>query len=200
MSKPVIGLVGGVGSGKSRVANVLARHGGLVVAGDQAGHEALRQPAIKERVVARWGIGVLDAAGEIERRKVGAIVFANDSDRKALEAIVQPWIGERLRQQIKEAQADLAVRFVVLDAAVMLEAGWGDVCDLLVYVDAPPEVRLARVAAQRRWSIDELSAREKAQMPLKEKAARADVVIDNGGPPEALEPQVDRLLERLGVR
>jgi dephospho-CoA kinase len=199
MNKPVIGLVGGIGSGKSRVAAALAHRGGRIVAGDQAGHEALRQSAIRKKIVARWGNDVLDEADEIDRRKLGALVFADEVQRKTLEAIVQPWIGERLKAEIAAARADPAVRFVVLDAAVMLEAGWAAVCDLLVFVDAPPEVRRARVAGQRGWSAGELSAREHAQLSLKEKAARADVIVDNSGPPESLEPQLDRLLERLDV-
>src|SRR6516225_7004907 len=141
-ARPVIGLVGGIGAGKSRVSAALARRGGRVVAGDPVGHEALRQPAIRERIVNRWGPAVLDAAGEIDRGKLGALVFADPGARRELEAIVQPWIGDRLRAEIAKAQADPAVSFVVLDAAVMLEAGWQGACDLLVYVHAPRAVRL----------------------------------------------------------
>ena len=97
------------------------------------------------------------------------------------------------------AKADQAVRFVVLDAAVMIEAGWDKVCDLLVHVDAPDAVRRSRVARQRGWSAADLELREQAQMAVTEKAARADVTIDNSGPPEDLEPQLDRLMERLGI-
>jgi dephospho-CoA kinase len=196
MGKPVIGLVGGIGAGKSRVAQALARHGGRVVSGDEAGHAALRQPELKKWIAARWP-GVIDAAGEVDRRKLGALVFADAGERRALEAIVQPWIGARLREQIAAARADVTVRFVVLDAAVMLEAGWTGVCDLLVFVDVPRDVRLQRVAAQRGWSAEDVARREAAQMPIEEKAARADVTVDNAGPPETLEPQVDRLLKRL---
>ena len=90
MGKPVIGLIGGIGSGKSRVAAEFARRGAVIIAGDQLGHEALRQPEIKARVVDRWGPAALDAAGEIDRRKLGAAVFADPAERKALEAMVQP--------------------------------------------------------------------------------------------------------------
>lgn len=198
-TKPVIGLVGGIGAGKSRVSAALARRGGRVVAGDPAGHAALRQPAVRERVVERWGVVVLTPDGEVDRRKLGTVVFADPADRKVLEAIVQPWIGEQLRTEIAAARADPAVPFVVLDAAVMLEAGWQDAVDLLVYIHAPRAVRLARVAEQRGWSPAEVAAREQAQLPLAEKAARADVAVDNSGSPADLEPQLDRLLAALGV-
>jgi dephospho-CoA kinase len=197
---PVIGLVGGIGAGKSRVSAVLAGRGGCIVSGDPAGHEALRQPAIRERILDRWGTNVLAPAGEIDRSKLGGVVFADPAARRELEAIVQPWIRERLRAEIAKAQADPAVPFVVLDAAVMLEAGWQAACDLLVYVHAPRAVRLARVAQQRGWSAAEVAARERAQMSLTEKASRADVAVDNSGAPEALEPQVDRLLRQLNVQ
>jgi dephospho-CoA kinase len=198
-AKPVIGLVGGIGSGKSRVAAALARRGGRVVAGDPLGHEALKQPAIRDLVISRWGTGILGADGQIDRRKLGAVVFADAAERRALEAIVQPWIGERLREQIAAAQSDAAVAFIVLDAAVMLEAGWEDAVDLLVYVHAPQAVRLGRVAEQRGWSPDEVAARQDAQLSLTEKAARADVAVDNSGSLAELEPQLDRLLARLGI-
>jgi dephospho-CoA kinase len=196
---PVIGLVGGIGSGKSAVAAALARRGGRVVAGDPLGHEALRQPAILDDLVARWGPGVLDDAGQVDRRKVGARVFAEPARLRELEAIVHPWIGQRLREEIEAAQIDPAVAFVVLDAAVMLEAGWEAACDWLVYVHAPRAVRLRRVAGQRGWSAADVAARERAQWSLTAKAAHADAAVDNSGTPEDLEPRIDALLARLGV-
>src|SRR6266496_904490 len=96
--KPVIGLIGGIGSGKSRVAAEFARRGARVIAGDQLGHEALRQPDVKARIVERWGPGVLDTSGEVERRKVAAIVFADPAELRALEAIVFPWIERRIAE------------------------------------------------------------------------------------------------------
>ncbi len=193
---PVIGLIGGIGSGKSQVAAALARRGGRVVAGDPLGHEALRQPEVQAEVVARWGPGVLDAAGAIDRRTLAAAVFADPAERQALEALVHPWIKRRLREEITKAQSDPGVRFVVLDAAVMLEAGWESACDLLVYVHAPREVRQRRVAGQRGWSAEEAAAREGAQWPLTAKATRADLALDNSGTLEQLGPQLDRLVER----
>src|SRR5207244_5171971 len=114
-----------------------------------------------------------------DRRRLGAIVFADPAELRALEALVHPWIGRRIAEEVAAARADPAVRLVVLDAAVMMEAGWEGVCDRLVYVDAPCEVRLARLAGQRGWDEKEVAAREKAQLPLEEKARRAGHVVDN---------------------
>src|SRR5947209_13299897 len=135
--KPVIGLVGGIGSGKSAVAAAFARRGGVVIDADPIGHRALEDPEILGRVRELWGERVLDGAGEVDRKKLGAIVFASPVERAKLEHLVHDWIGERIREEIARVGADPAAAFVVLDAAVMLEAGWNKVCDRLVYVHAP---------------------------------------------------------------
>jgi dephospho-CoA kinase len=196
--KPVVGLIGGIGSGKSRVSAEFARRGARVIAGDQLGHEALRQPEIKARVVGRWGEGILDEQGEVNRRKLGGIVFADPQERKALEAISHPWIERRLTEEIEKARRDPAVALVLLDAAVLLEAGWNRHCDWLVYVHAPRAVRLRRLAGQRGWSEKEVDDRSRAQLPLTEKVSRADYVIDNSGPPEDAARQVDDLFRQWG--
>ncbi len=199
MPKPVVGLVGGIGSGKSRVAALFRERGGRVIAGDDLGHEALRQPAIRARITARWGKELLDDTGAINRRRLAVIVFADAAQRHALEAIVHPWIKQRMREEVATAQADPPVRFVVVDAAILLEAGWNDLCDRLVFVDAPPEVRRQRIADQRGWTADEVAARELAQLPLTAKAVRADYTLLNGGSLESLKQNVDDLLQVWGL-
>jgi dephospho-CoA kinase len=193
--KPVLGLVGGIGAGKSTVATALVRHGGKVVAGDPLGHEALEQPDILARVADIWGDrGILTADGKVDRKKFGRIVFPSPVERSRLEHLVHPYIEQRIREEIEKAIADPATKFVILDAAVMLEAGWDGVCDKLVYVDAPRSVRLERVQRQRGWTDQDLANREAVQMPCEKKKERADVVVDNGGPPEATTAQVDELV------
>ncbi|MFL5241276.1 MAG: dephospho-CoA kinase [Gemmataceae bacterium] len=194
--KLVIGLVGGMGSGKSEVAALFAQRGARVVSGDQAGHDALRQPDVRARVIERWGPELLTKEGEINRRKLAAIVFGKEQERKALEALVFPWIERRLRQEIAQARADASVPLIVLDAAIMLEAGWHDSCDRLVYIDAPRDLRLARLGQKRGWKAKEVEEREKAQWALDDKRSRADDVLDNSGSLESLARQVDQLLKQ----
>lgn len=195
--KPVIGLVGGIGAGKSTVANALLRHGGRVIAADPLGHEALEEPEIRDRVAEAFaGRDILSAEGKVDRRKLGQVVFPSPVERTRLEHLVHPYIEGRIREEIDRALADPKVKFVVLDAAIMLEAGWDDVCDKLIYVDVARPVRLARVQAQRGWTETELANREAVQMPPEKKKERADAVIDNGGAPEATIAQVDQLVKR----
>lgn len=196
--KPVIGLIGAIGGGKSTAARCFAARGGFVIDADALGHEALRQPGIVERVVGRWGDGVRRADGSLDRREIGRIVFANPTERSALEALVFPYIAGRCTAEIRKAMTDPTVAFVVLDAAVLLEAGWDGAADRIVYVDAPREQRVARLAARSGWSEADLTAREAAQWPAESKKARADAVIVNDAGVDELQEQVDRLLRREG--
>ncbi len=197
--KPVVGLIGGIGSGKSQVAAAFAARGACIVSGDALAHEALRQPGVKAEISARWGGGVFDDSGEVARGKLAAVVFADPAERRALEAMVHPWIRKRIREEVEAARREPAVRLVVLDAAIMLETGWNEICDRLVYVDAPNEVRQRRVAGQRGWSAADLEAREAAQLPLTEKAARADHALDNSGSLDRLGQEVEALLRSWGL-
>ncbi len=193
--KPVVGLVGGIGAGKSTAARLLAARGGAVIDADALGHDALEQDDARQSVLDQWGdrANLLRPDGRIDRRALGRVVFGNSADRRALERLLFPYIRERAVSAIAAAEADPAVRFVVLDAAVMLEAGWDGVCDKVVYVDAPRPVRLARVAARSGWTDADLTAREAAQWPAERKRAAADAVVVNDADPDDLGRQLDEL-------
>jgi dephospho-CoA kinase len=199
--KPVIGLVGGIGAGKSTAARLLADRGAAVVNADALGHDALEDPDVHRFVVERWGgrTNLLRPDGKIDRRALGRIVFENSAERRALEAVVFPYIRERARAAVDAAQANPAVPFVVLDAAVMLEAGWDDACDYVIYVDAPRDVRLGRVAARSGWTDADLGAREAAQWPADRKRAAADAVVVNDAGPERLHERLYELLRGWGI-
>jgi dephospho-CoA kinase len=194
----VVGVVGGIGAGKSEVAAVLAaRSGGRVLVADFAGHEALRRPEIRDALVARFGDSILDN-GEIDRRRLAALVFANKDHLAYLESLVHPCIRHRLDEEVRRSREE-RVPLLVIDAALLLEAGWAGVCDHLVFVDAPPEVRMERIRDKRGWSAEETQRREAAQLPLTRKRSVADHTIDNSSSHESLVQQVDDLLHRWGL-
>ena len=197
--KPIIGLVGRIGAGKSTVARLLASRGGLRIDADALGHEALDVPEIQPQIVARWGKDMLKPDGTVNRQALAAVVFANHNERQVLEALVHPEIRRRAERALVAADADPSVRFVVLDAALLLEAGWADLCDRIILVDAPQDVRLARVQARSGWTAADLAKREAAQWPIETKRQHADVILENRDSPEMLAIQVDSLLNSWGL-
>lgn len=199
--KPIVGLVGGIGAGKSTVAAAFAARGGFVINADSLGHEALERPEIRSWVLDRWGNSgqLVKPDGRIDRRVLAGIVFAAPVERAALEEMVYPYIGARVLEQVACAQADPAVKFIVVDAAVMLEAGWDGLCDRVVYVDAPRPLRLARLAARSGWTDADLAAREAAQWPVAEKLKRATAVIVNDAGVDQISRQVEDVLKAWGI-
>jgi len=195
----LIGILGGVASGKSAVSDRLKTLGAVVLDADQLGHEVLREPEVKEELRRRWGEKVFEASGEIDRRRVAEIVFAAASQGKEelafLEQLTHPRIRERLRKQLVDLKRT-GVRAAVLDAPVMLKAGWDRMCDFLLFVDTPRPVRLAR-ARQRGWTEADFAAREAAQEPVEAKRRRAGTILDNSSSFDQLYAQVDRFWHSL---
>lgn len=195
MSKPVLGLIGTIGAGKSAAAAALALRGGYVIDADRIGHEVLEEDSVRERLMTRWGERILYPDGRINRRAIAGIVFSNADERNTLESIVYPAIEQRCRKEIDIAQRDKVVKFVVLDAAVMLEAGWTGIVSKYLFIDAPRALRLRRVA-KRGWNEADLVNREAAQWPADVKKAIADVIVVNDGSLEELQQILDQHLSR----
>lgn len=195
----MVGLVGGVGSGKSSIARAYAsRVGGYVVDADAIGHRVLDEPAIQRRIRERFGETVFDENGQIHRSALARRVFGDSSEcrqaRRDLEAIVHPRIKEVAQQEIAHARQSGKYNAVLLDAAVLLEAGWQSVCDTIVFVETPLEVRIQRVTDSRGWDADELARRESSQYPLDVKRASADLTLNNSGAVEDAAAELERLL------
>lgn len=196
---PTLGLIGQIGAGKSTAAGVLAGRGGAVIDADKLGHAALDVPAVKDALVAKWGTGILKPDGTVNRRAIAGIVFGDEAEKRFLEATVFPVIGAMAEAAIRTAKADPATRFVVLDAAVMLEAGWAGVADKLLFLAAPRDVRLDRLHRRAGWTDSDLTAREASQWPAAEKMARADAVVVNDGTVEDLAHRLKRTLAGWGL-
>ncbi len=195
MGMQVIGLLGGVASGKSTISRLLAAAGAGVLDADRAGHEALRLPEVEQVARNRWGEAVFGVDGGLDRSQLARIVFAPPPDgpqeRRFLEQLTHPEIGRIIRRQA-EALAEESCPVAVLDAPLLLEAGWDRLCSTLVFVDVPRDLRLAR-ALRRGWTSSEFEAREQAQLPVETKRARADLILENAGDMEEARKQVTRL-------
>lgn len=193
----VLGLLGGIGAGKSLVATALESLGCVRIDADRVGHELLRTEPVRAAIRARWGDGVFSADGEVDRARLGPIVFADESQLRELEAIVHPRMRAEFERCIALARREGAAAGVVLDAAVMLEAGWDTLCDAMIFVDSPRAMRLARVATERNWDAAELDAREKRQISLDIKAESCCYRLDNSSTPSHLTPQVASLFRTI---
>jgi dephospho-CoA kinase len=198
----VLGIVGGIASGKSLVAEQLEQLGARRIDADRLGHEVLQDEEVKKQLESRWGQGIFDAAGRVERAAVARIVFAEPPDGPRelafLEQLTHPRIAARIRQLLSEWAAEGRVSVAVLDAAVLLEAGWDRLCDEIIFVESSRTTRIDR-ARKRGWKEGHLDARERAQLPVDEKRRRADWVIANDRSPAETAAQVQRLWRRWQV-
>lgn len=196
---PVIGLLGGVASGKSLVAARLAELGCEILDGDRAGHDVLRQEEVKAELRELWGNEIFTPEGEVDRGAVARRVFApppeGPENLKRLEEITHPRITRLLQGRLDEMRRR-DIPAIVLDAAVMAKAGWDRLCDIVLFVECPESIRLAR-ALQRGWTAEQFHAREAAQEPIERKRQLAHVTIDNSGTVEQTKEQVDDFWKRI---
>lgn len=195
--KPILGLLGAPGSGKSFVARQFEPFGGAVIDADKLANETLDEPAVREQLVGWWGDSILSDTGRVNRKAVGKIVFNDRAELQKLESVVHPRVRERRMALREKYLADPAVKVIVEDVPLLLEKGLEEGCDYLIYVDAPRGLRLQRVAENRGWTVEDLNRRENYQLPLDIKRRRADDVIDNSGGEAEVAQQIRRLLSRL---
>ena len=196
----VIGIVGGVGSGKSSVTSELAALGAMVLDVDQIGHDLLNETEIKRRLVDRWGTAVINVSGDIDRSVVAGIVFTDGPEAAGelefLESLVHPRITDQLVSRIAELKQPGETEVLVIDAAVMFKAGWDRLCDKLVFVKVSEPDRLSR-CQQRGWTSEEFYRRELNQESLELKRERADWVIDNSGSQQQLTEEVTGIWNQI---
>lgn len=193
----VIGVLGGVASGKSAVARAIAGPDGVVIDADRLAREVLDEPALQPKLRAAFGASVFDPDGRPDRDRLAALVFGSREHRATLEGFTHPMIRDRIRAQL-DAARERGVPRIVLDVPLLLEHesqhGLAAECRTLVFVDADAQVRDARAVASRGWQPGEVARREATQMPLERKRARADHVIANEGSLAELEDKARRIL------
>ena len=187
--RPVIGLTGGIGAGKSVVAEMLGRLGAVVSDSDRDTTEILRSPDVVETIRGWWGDEVVDERGTIVRAEVARRVFSDPAERRRLEGLIHPRVHERRRRRFEEAPD--SVRMLVIDAPLLFEAGLDAECDAVWFVDASEDMRRNRVRINRDWDDDELARREANQLSIEEKRRRSDVVLENDGSLDQLQARVE---------
>jgi dephospho-CoA kinase len=191
MARPVIGLTGGIGSGKSTVAAMLAELGADVVDTDKVGHDVYRPGTDGfRRVIEAFGRDVLGPDGSIDRRALAAKAFADPAALRRLNAIVHPLIGVAVRDWLLRMQAEPRTTPIVVEAPVLMEAGW-EFFDEVWVVIVEPETAIARVTASRGMTVEEVRSRLAAQMSNAERIRRAHRVIRNDGDVRALRAEVE---------
>ncbi|MEO1497125.1 MAG: dephospho-CoA kinase [Planctomycetota bacterium] len=196
----IIGLTGGIASGKSFVARLFAEHGAVVLDADRHAHAALAEAEVVRQLTDRFGDAIVDQAGALIRGEVAKRVFGDDprsiADREFLESLVHPLVRERLRADLAKART-AGVSLAVLDIPLLYESGWADECDAVVFVETAESVRQAR-AADRGWKPAELARREAAQLAVAEKRNRSDYRVSGEKEPLARR-QVADIHTRLTV-
>ena len=199
----IVGITGGIACGKTTVSELLAEKGAIPINADEIGHQLLKadSPVIDELTDA-FGQDILDASGDVSRKKLGAIVFKDKAARERLNSILHPLIIQRSRAQARQRVEEDPTCVVLLDAPLLIEAGAYDTVDLIVVVTASPETQMRRtlersIAQGRPLTETEAQARIDSQMPVTEKVKYADVVIENEGMLEDLHREVEVLWEKL---
>jgi dephospho-CoA kinase len=196
----VIGLTGGIGSGKSTVSEMLRAKGAVVVSADLVGHEVYRPgTAVWDEVVAAFGSDVLTAGQEIDRRKLGSIVFADPEARRRLNAITHPPMRRLMAERLDDLRRQGA-RVAVLEAAILIESDWVDLADEVWVTLVGPAEAAQRLMARSGLSREEAEARIASQLPNQERLEHADVVIDTDCSLAEVARRVDELWDGLMAR
>ncbi len=190
MKRLVVGLAGGVGSGKSTVAAIFIKQGARGIDADALGHRVLDLPAVRAGLVRDWGAGIL-RDGRVDRAALARLAFRSRKSVARLNRRVHPEILKEIRRRIAKFRG-----WVVLDAALLFETGAEALCDKVVFVSAPRALRARRVRS-RGWGPGELRRRERFQFPVVYKKKKADYVIDNTGPTSRTEAQARKICDEL---
>jgi len=205
--KPVIGILGGIGSGKSTVAAEFAKLGCKVIDADEIAHELLDEPRVKEKIIGIFGRAILDSEGKIDREKLAEVVFDDARNQKSeagsqksevgslssalclLSSVLHPLVLQRAEELIEKYNRQNQVKAIVLDMPLLVEVGWDKRCDRLIFVDCRQKLRLDR-AKKMGFDKNQVKIRENFQISLDNKANVADNTINNNSDFSALAKQV----------
>jgi dephospho-CoA kinase len=196
-NKPIIGLVGGIGSGKTFVASLFAELGAKVISADEQVHRAYADPAVQQILRQWWGSAIFDPSGQINRAAIAKEIFDRPEERKRLEALLHPIVAEERDRIMHQTAPDPRIKAFVWDVPLLLETGLDRQCDAIVFVDAPIDLRTARVTQSRGWDQQEIEKREKFQFPLDKKRDRAHYIVVNIADAATVRRQVSQVFSQI---
>ncbi len=196
-AKPVIGLAGGIASGKSLVADILAELGAGVIDADDLNHQVLHSDEVRRQIQKWWGQDTYDEAGLLDRRRLAEIVFNDPAERNKLEDLTHPRVNELRDQRRNEFEADERIHAIVLDIPLLFEVGQDALCDQVIFVEANEHARIQRASEQRGWDAAELRRRETLQIPLDIKRQRSDHIVENKSDINTLRERVARVYHQI---
>jgi dephospho-CoA kinase len=195
--KPIIGIVGGIGSGKSFVAKIFGELGCLVIDSDQLVRLAYGDAALVATLRQWWGDAIFAGDGTVDRSVIAMKIFENPVERRRLEQLLYPWVDIQRKERMQQAVGDAQVLGFVWDTPLLLETGLSQQCDAVVFVDCPDGVRLERVQRSRGWDLAEMQRREKWQMPLDKKREISDYVVVNTAEADRIRGQVREVFSQI---
>lgn len=196
----VIGIVGGIASGKSFYTDIFESKGAVTFKADEVAHKVLNDRAVKLKVRQRWGDAVFNDDGTVNRSKLAQIVFQgtedSDVERKYLESLIYPPLKKRFERFLSQSESKGFI-YIILDAALLLEANWDKMCDAIVFIETPKRVRLHRAVTTRGWTESEFQKREASQFSLRKKKKRSQFILNGLAKKEDAVQAVEELLKRI---
>jgi dephospho-CoA kinase len=196
----LIGLTGGIGSGKSTVARLFAEHGAHIIDADQIARDVVEPGSpVLASLVAEFGPTIIQPDGTLDRKALGAIVFQDDSRRKQLEAIIHPAIRSEIIAQMDHAERTAPEQLHIVDIPLLFESGYHthNYFKAIVLADVPESIQIARLCARENWSEDQARSRMATQMPLSGKRSLATHLIDNAGTIAETEAQIEAFISEV---
>ena len=194
--KPIIGIMGGIGSGKSTVAAEFSKLGCEVIDADKIAHELLQKDAVKEKIAALFGRDVLGSRGNIDRKRLGKIVFDDYDKLTILNGLIHPLVIKRIEELIEQYQRQNQIKAVVLDIPLLVEIGWAKRCNKLIFVDCEDKIRAKR-AKKMGFDKNQLKIRENFQISLDNKRSLADNTVENNSDFSAMVRQVADIFSEI---
>lgn len=196
-SKPIIGIIGGIGAGKSTVAGILAELGCAVIDADALAHQVLELPDVNKAIAARWGEDLRDSLGRIKRSALAARIFEEPDELTALNGLIHPLVLAEVEKRIRRYQADGHTKAIVLDMPLLLEVGWDQRCDHVIFVQCEKKMRIQHFQQKLGGKTADLGSREKVQISLDKKEDRADNVVINNSDFATLVRQVSEIFTNI---